>query len=418
MKKIKPKYIIAIVITIIIIIMCFSRCSKKGYTIKYKLSNDKYTFNILEMYTKKQKNEMDNYYIEIKVRDEIFNYQIYDKFNNKKIVKDVYYFKNDEYTCIYPIFANNYKVDIKCNYKDYYYNYVDLVGVSDDLDEFASSIDEYDIEDFVDSNNKYEEYKGIKLYKDNMLDNYILSFTNLKGISVIKDNIKNINIFDSDLYTRKISGYSGKYYFTAKYTGKHNFREIYIYDLTNYKCATVKSNENISTNSYVQGIVDNEVYIYDIDNEKQYKLYLKKNKIEEIRNKNKKIDYYTGNGWTTISIAKANNEYLFGDGFKNDFDGYDIINKYGNYKSGFYYLLKKGNNNYEVYRASVMNKNVIEYLFDVENPNSLVFVQDTVFFIKNNNIYYYNQTKGVRKVIEYDELLFNNSIIYHAFLNK
>ena len=159
-------------------------------------------------------------------------------------------------------------------------------------------------------------------------------------------------------------------------------------------------------------------YIYDIDNEKQYKLYLKKNKIEEIRNKNKKIDYYTGNGWTTISIAKANNEYLFGDGFKNDFDGYDIINKYGNYKSGFYYLLKKGNNNYKVYRASVMNKNVIEYLFDVENPNSLVFVQDTVFFIKNNNIYYYNQTKGVRKVIEYDELLFNNSIIYHAFLNK
>ena len=261
MKKKKLKYIVIFAIIIILIIICFSRCSKKGYTIKYKLSNDKYTFNILEMYTKKQKNEMDNYYIEIKVRDEIFNYQIYDKFNNKKIVKDVYYFKNDEYTCIYPIFANNYKADIKCNYKDYYYNYVDLVGVSDDLDEFASSIDEYDIEDFVDSNDKYEEYKGIKLYKDNMLDNYVLSFTNLKGISVIKDNIKNINIFDSDLYTRKISGYSDKYYFTAKYTGKHNFREIYIYDLTNYKCTTVKSNENISTNSYVQGIVDNKVYI-------------------------------------------------------------------------------------------------------------------------------------------------------------
>ena len=420
MKKIKYKYkyiILLVIAVIIIIIFCF-RCSKKGYTIKYKISKDKYTFNIIEIYTKNQKKEKDNYYIEIKVRDDIFNYQIYDKFSKKKIVKDIYYYKDDEYECIYPKFIDDYKVDIKCNYNNYYYNYVDLVGKNEKLDEFSSNIDEYNINDFIDRNDEFEEYKGIKLYKNNMLEDYILSLTNLRGISVIKDSVNNINIYDNDLYKRKISGYSDKYYFTAKYTGKHNFREIYVYNLTNYKYKTAKYKDNISVNSYVQGIVDNEVYIYDIDNEKQYKLNLNKNTIEEVKNKNRKIDYYTGNGWTTISIAKANSEYLFGDNLSAEFKDYDIVNKNGNYKSGFYYLLKKKENNYEVYRASIMNKKVIEYLFDVENPNSLVFVNDTVFFIEDNNIYYYNQTKGIRKLIEYDELLFNNSILYHAFINK
>ena len=62
-----------------------------------------------------------------------------------------------------------------------------------------------------------------------------------------------------------------------------------------------------------------------------------------------------------------------------------------------------------------MNKDIIEYLFDVEDPTKVVYLNDTIYFIKDNSIYYYNQAYGIKRIVEYDELKFNENIKYHVF---
>ena len=413
MKKLKFKQIL-IIIFVIFLAVSFFKYIKKGYIVKYKIEKDNHTFNIVEIYTKNQKKETDNLYIEVRINDIKFNYQIYEKFSKRKVIKDIDYYSDDDYTCIYPTFIDDYSVDIKCYYKGFYYNYLNLKGQSDELDEFASSIKAYDEDKYIDDEEKYELYENIKIYYKN-LNNKAISFTNLNGLYVLDNEHKDIHLFDDDIYARKLSGFSSKYYFTAKYDGQHEFKEFYIVDLKSKKIKTIKNNESISINSYVEGIVDGEVYIYDPDNEKQYKINLNKHKIEEVKNINKKVSYYSGYSWKYISKAKANSEYYFNDGINNEFEGYDIINKTGNSKSGFYYLFKKTDDYYRVYRTSVMNKNIIEYLFDVEDPTKVVYLNDTVYFIKDNSIYYYNQAYGIKRIVEYDELKFNENIKYHVF---
>ena len=414
-KRLKTKQIL-IIVFIVFLAICFFKYIKKGYIVKYKIEKDNHTFNIVEIYTKNQKKEKDNLYIEIRVGDTKFNYQIYHKFEKRKVIKDIYYYKDDEYVCIYPLFMDNYSVDIKCKHNNYYYNYISIKGKSEELDEFVNNVSSYRYDNYIDDLEEYDEYENIKIYSKNYIDKNSVSITNLDGIYILNyKDYNNKKIFNDEKYTRKISGYSLKYYFTVKYDGSHEFRELYFLDLISGKEKTLKTNNKLSINSYVQGVIDSELYLYDPDNEKQYKVNLSKNKIDEVKNRNKKVSYYNGYSWNYISKAKANNETLFETNLKLEFKDFDIVNKTGNNKSGFYYLFKKLDNKYEVYRASIMNKDIIEYLFDVDNPNSLIYLKDTVYFVNDNSIYYYNQEFGIKKIIEYDELLFNENIKYYVF---
>jgi len=78
-----------------------------GHTYEYVIKEDK-NYEIKEVLTQNIENEIDNYYIEIKVDDDIFNFQIYNTFNKTTgIIKDIKYFSNTNYKCILPYLADN-----------------------------------------------------------------------------------------------------------------------------------------------------------------------------------------------------------------------------------------------------------------------------------------------------------------------
>ena len=111
------------------------------------------------------------------------------------------------------------------------------------------------------------------------------------------------------------------------------------------------------------------------------------------------------------------NEALSGKIFDNYYSdkvvGYDKVNKIGK-KQGFYYLYKKENNKYLVYRADVQNPKITTYLFTTTNPNSVIYLNDYIYFKNGTTIYYYTQ-KGVRKVIDNSELEFNDDISFGVY---
>ena len=183
--------------------------------------------------------------------------------------------------------------------------------------------------------------------------------------------------------------------------------------MMNGKTTTIKTPDYISFDSYVQGIVDSSVYIYDVNNEKQYKVNVKDMTISEVGNADKGIRYFDGN-WSYISSIKANSKTLFkNNGLKESEKFYSY--KKGNKLSGFYYYLYASEDGYDVYRANVQNLNIKKYLFKAKSPEDLVFIDDYVFYRYEDSIKMYSDYTGNKTIIETSELEYNDNIKFIVY---
>ena len=266
-------------------------------------------------------------------------------------------------------------------------------------------------------NKKYSsKYGKITYYKNNLPDGYILSFTDLKGVvSLNNKKIVSNEIFDNDSYSRELSAFYDYYYVSADYNAKQNFSEVYVLNMLTGKKKILKTPDYISFDSYIQGVVDGCVYLYDINNEKQYKINIKESLVTEVGNAKKEIRYYN-NGWTTISSIRANNKVLFKIKETKTTDYYYLI-KDGEELSGFYYYFYENENGYSLYRVNVQDKSIRKYLFDVKNINDVVFYEDYIFFKDDNAIKSYSDYTGIKTIVVYNELEYNDNIKFNAYVN-
>ena len=413
MKQIKRFFYTSIVFIFIfgIIYLCVHFMSK-GYTNNYSINND---IKVKEIYTKDEQDEHNNYYIEIKANNVVFNYQFYKKINkNKKLVNDVLYY-DGEYKCVLPILDEDIKVDFQCYKNGEYYNYSDLIGEDSNLDKYIKKHSrKYDKDLFSEDDADSKEYKKVYYYKDNIPEGYAVSITNLKGIiSIVGDIEGNVELFDKDVYRRDISGFVGHYYISANYNDKQEFSEFYVVDMINGNKKTIKTPDYISFDSYVQGIVDNSLYVYDVNNEKQYKVNVKDMSISEVGNADKGIKYFDGN-WSLISALKANDKVLFKNNGLKESDKFYLYKK-GNKLSGFYYYFYESSSGYDVYRANVQNLKVKKYLFSVKNPEEVLFIEDYVFYKYDDKIKMYSDYTGVKTILKTSELEYNDNIKYIVY---
>ncbi len=395
----------------LLIFVCLHFLSK-GYTNSYKI-NDK--VSVKQIYTKDEKDEHDNYYLEIKYDNTIFNYQFYLPVkDDSKLVKDVLVY-DGKYKCVLPIFNNDIKVDFSCYKDNVYYNYHDLVGEEEKLDDYISKVDknQYNVE-FFDNNLKDQiETNKITYYKKEIPEDIIVSLTTLKGVATIDDKIEFIELFDKDIYKRELSIFTSNYYVTADYSENQEFRSFYVVNLLDGKKQILKAPDYISFDSYIEGVVDDNVYVYDINNEKQYKIDIKKSLITEVGNPSSGIKYYDGK-WSFISIVKAKNKTYFKT-TSEDLDQYEYLYKIANKKSGFYYYFEKDADKYKVYRSNVQNNKLRKYLFSVDDYRDVVFEEDYAFYKDNDTIKLYSDYTGIKTIIMTKELDFNDNIIFNAY---
>lgn len=400
--------------------ICCVRFYSKGHTTTYYLGENK-DYEIKEIYTKNKSGETDNYYLEIKHKSNIFSFQLFDKYEAKRnIVEDIIYYDGD-YKCMLPIIDGISQTDIMCYKDNRYYNYVSIIGKEKELDKFVNDIDIniYDKNIYLDESTEVIEKDGLKLYTYNVNKNHYIAISNFEGIYIVNDEIVDREIFDKDIYSRDLSTIAGKYYITADYSSKQQFRTFYLVNLKTRKIEEIKAPNYISFDSYIQGYVDESIYIYDKDNEKQYELDLEKLKITEVGNASKKIKYYDNGKWNKISVNKANNELKFNNKMEDiDFSKFDYVYLDGGEKSGYYYLYSKKNNYYEVYRTPVQNKKAITYLFNVKDISDVFYLGDYIYYKSGNKLKYYSNSTGNRTIVEYNELEFNNSLIFGVYEGK
>ena len=324
--KRKVKVLVLLLVLLILTIICKNILTFDS--ISYKIKVDQNKIKIKEIVNK------DNYYIEIKTGKNIYPIRIYDNITKKrKIVKDIYLYKDKNIECILPVINNKLSIDMMCYKDETLYDYHTIIGDNNSLDKYVDSIKLYNLNNFQ---NKHINKKTIGTVKYNIFNNFnnIVAITTYKGLII---NDEEINIFKKDIYNNNLSTFIDNYYIIADYEKKYSFNNFYIINLNNKKITKLESKNDISYDSYIQGIVDNKIYLYDKDNENQYEIDIKENKIKIVSN-NKYIKYYTNKKWEKINKTKANKEIYFDyETLDNNFTSYDYVEETDNY----YYLYKK-----------------------------------------------------------------------------
>ena len=420
MKKILK--LLCVMFILYFILQILFRIFGTGYVLNYNISlEDNLVANIKENYTRNVTGEKTNYYFDINVNNQTFSLQTYNSFMfSSKIIKDVKYY-NGVYSCIYPIFLMDKQLtDVLCLDNGILKDYSSLKGKDSNLDEFVNNLISQKLytNNFDDNVNDYYVEDKIKIFSKNLVDNHQLAIDNYRGLYTINGvnskRIKEVKLFNSDVYERNVSILVNNYYLTPDYNSEYDFNRFNKVNIANNNISFISSNYDISFNSYFQGVVDNKAYLVDKNNKKQYEINLKKNTITEIANENSSAKVYEMGNWVDVSIYDVVNTEKYFTYYQMDLTNpnYSRIDKVGNILSGYYYYYLKDGSNYNVYRANVQNQEQLKYIFTTTDINNITYVDDYVYYYVNNYLKVYQDSIGNKTIYEYKEYEFNKTLNY------
>lgn len=388
------------------------------YVQTYTIDGD-HKFSIKEVKIRENdKNEF--YYFEISENSKTFLFKMYSslKSTKKKIIKDIKYFEDEQYICLLPITEENTIFsDMMCLNNNIVYPYHSIKGNDLKLDEYVKSISLYDSKRYTENDEILKKENSIVLYK-NIPNNIFLSFEYYKGIFYTnnKNSLIKKQLFKNDVYTKNISAYVKNYYFTANYDETYEFHNFYLINLINGKKVKIVSNEPISMYSYINGVVDDCIYMVDEANKKQYKIDTKIKKIIEVGNSKLGFQYYNNGTWETMNNYE--NEIIFNN-YHVDFNKneYDKVDEYREDNVDYYYLYKKVGNKYEVYRINATFMDNPLYLFTTSTIENIIYIKDYIFYKEDNYIKFYHDLTGNQKIVKMNEMKFNNTIKFYLYEN-
>ncbi|MBR3199691.1 MAG: hypothetical protein IKG27_06850 [Bacilli bacterium] len=375
------------------------------YAIFFFNNDHKVNYNIGNFNIEEKLNNKNSYYFNIKGEKTKINFQINENLNKEeKVIKKLYYEKIDKYNCFMPIFKNSkILTDVMCLKENVVFNAHDLNNqkINQTFKKYG-----YDKTIYADKAKAIEMSNTQKIYQSNMPENNYIAIENYKGLTLFNSKESNVKIFDKDIYKKPISIFTDKYYVVADYNSEYTFKNFYVVNIINGQTTNIRSYDEISFDSYIEGVVDGEIYLFDKDAQKQYKINIEYESVEKVSDKDN-IKHYDGK-WRTITLSEALNEKKFTT-YRNtkNYEKTDKIN-------GYYYFYKKEKDKYIVYRADKQNKKLKTYLFETSDMNSIIYLKDKIYFRNGNNFNYYSK-KGVRKLITNTELEFNNDISLGAY---
>lgn len=391
------------------------KITSNGYNNTYYVTTDGKMFTVEEVYSANKKEEKDNYYITIKNGEYIFNYQLYEYFDKKaKIVTDIYAYEN----CIYPIFKGKKALyDITCvkDNKQYYRH----SGDNSRLEEFTKNILNYGYnkDKYVDNSNLKYINRTIRFNENNVIDNHKFAITNYKGVYTvgksIPNKIYNLSILKKDDYNPKISYFYKQYYLLVKKETKKTI--IYLLNIYDNTTKDLEIDNVLSNNAYVQGDYNDNIYILDPDNRRQYEIDIKTKDVILTGTDETSYLYFDGKQMKRTPLYEIINKKFINNDIKTTKDiNYERIDYVGGKESGFTYFYKKENNKYYCYRKNSRNDKTT-FLFTTNNINRIKYIDDFVYYVDNNEMKYYNDFTGSRVLLVNSELNFNQNINFHIY---
>ncbi|MCI8445016.1 MAG: hypothetical protein HFG15_01120 [Bacilli bacterium] len=393
----------------------------QGHEVTYQLLRRDDEITIHEKMVRRTKQEIDHYYFDIEIGDMKFSYQILDDFHQKKeIIDDIKYLSDHNYQCFLPVFkGETILTDIICKGSDdIYYPYQSIDQPSKKLKTWVQSLEKhgYDKRQYQDRRNVHTTVDLLTFYSDNQQENFEFGITSYKGIYIFDQKMKNVELFDHDVYQRELSAFVGEYYVVANYNESYDFNTFYMVRLKDGKQQTITTNQLISHDSYLAGVVGDEVYIIDRGNKRQYVLSTSKKTIKEIGNEADGMRYYEKGSWTTVPSTRFTLQETKFDVFMEKTQGSMTLFMEGEgAHSGYRYYYQKMGKEYRIYRANKQNEMVKTYLFTTDHIERIQTGKHYIFYQVGNEIHYYHDQTGNRTFIADSELEFNPDILYGVY---
>lgn len=377
---------------------------KKEHEVSYKVYYKDEIFNIKEYYQKEEGNKYD---IFINHKDDTYSYIVNNKYNKqKKIIKEIKYYNENNDSCIYPILESGEGTYIECSQNGKIYTETSYPNQN-----FINKIKTALIEEGYYKNKQIDlnETKNINknvYYEDALIDSDIITVWNYKGIDIIKTNDSTfINGLGFDKYENNHSYLVGNYYIIPNYLSSKvlEFDSVTIINIENKEIKRLKLNHTLSSDTYINGVIDEKLYYTDPSNLLQIEINPKKEKVRLIGSKEIGGQSYKGK-WDNANIYDfVSSKILFTEKIPDE-----ITKKY-NYEQiiesnmNYYFYNKKG----EVYRISKYNIDKPVLLFKISNLNNFKVVDDTIYFVSNDTLYSYQANNGITTILKNNELRYN-----------
>lgn len=395
------KKIAKLIIAIFIIILFFELIAfifKNNHNIEYTIKNKPNKFTVNEIYKNKK------YYILITNKNYKYSFEIDNNFHKKKkILTKIIEYQTKDALCIYPVIKKSNEANIICSKdkKSYSYTYY-----KDMLKDFVKDLQNkgYQNNSWSDENNYQTKVDTLKIYNKNINNGAYIYIYKYDGFyAVNNETSEKLKLFKNDNYINTLGAQIDKYYIVPNYDQKHDYKDFYIINMTNNKIKTKTYKKEISKDSYINGVINNEIYIFDKDELKQYKIYKKGKKIKEVGNKEDEALYYD-------LKFKKRNAYDFRDeeitfktfkDYISKVENSTSINYIRNNEDTYYYQT----NNNDVYYYNTNNKQKV-LLFN-KKISDFILINKTIFFISEDTLYSYSINEGLKKLVVYSELEFN-----------
>lgn len=372
------KKVVMILVILLFLIPLFQYIFKSKHQVEYKIKN----YLIKEHFYQDIKNYYD-FIIENKGKTYIISYQN-KKGKQKKVIKDIKTIKQNNLQCIIPTFTKKKEYDIACIIENEQVSIDYLIKTNNnDFESIKKQLKKYHLS-FPSSSNKKSKYKSLTIYNNNIGKTNIYYLWNYKGLFIMnpKEN-QYKKILDYDLYDNIESCTVKDYYVILDNNSLSGIEKIYYYH--NNKLSNYKLPKKISKNSYINGVINNLIYITDRDNKKEYTLDIQKKKWQEIDQDETTYIIFSNKQKKEVS--------------KSDFFIEDQVFK--NNKIGDFFYFQEDN---RIYKRLDNHK---VRLLELENIKEWWIKGNTIIILQEDTVYSYNDENGLRKILENNELKYN-----------
>jgi len=379
---------------------------KKSHFIIYSIEKSS-SFIIEENYVK---DENDEYYLfKIDSNNNNFVFEVENKFNKQKhVIIDIYEKEQNGFYCIAPIYLNNKIYTYPSCVKDNIVYSYSAVKDNVDFSDYLEKSEDKEKEEYDKEGSKTVE-QDVILNKNYFDDGEVLIIYGYKDVSLhYKTFSRLFNFSTVDSYKNTYGALVGKYYLIPKLSNLAYFNTYYKYDVELGSKDEITLPQNISKQSYINGIYDNKLYIFDKSNLSQYEINTKNDDVTEVGNTNENGVIYRNGILESISVYDLNKDNItFTEDLTNylniDFDNIYFDNKYIIYEKDGYF--------YKAYKKYLNNP---IFLFKEDNINSLVTKYGNIYYVKDDTIYKHN-TYGTFPMAIKNELKFNYDNIFDIY---
>ena len=251
--------------------------------------------------------------------------------------------------------------------------------------------------------------KDIELYKNNFLENENIVLYDQKNLLLVNNTeIKPFKFGLFDVYKNEMGYLIDNYYLIPKYTSNPEIINYFVFDLKTGVTKQIELPVKLSKNTYVNGVYDNKLYIFDKSNMIQLSIDPDNREIKVVADKDKMGVNFKNGVLEEISVydlAKEQVKFYFNIDAYKDIEREEFIFK------RHFAIYKKGQNVYKVYK-DYPTKPII--LFNQDNIKELQASYDAVYYIKGDKLYRYDKF-GTYPLIKREEFKYNYSNIYSLY---